>query len=136
LAEAPVDAVRMVIPATPSYLQVLRLVAAGLASRLSFTIDEIEDLKIAVDELSAYLTGAQGREGTLEISFEVEDAALRITGTGRFAPGDRVRTDLTEFSRMILDTVVDSATLELAGDVPTFTLVKSKRLADPQRTRE
>ena len=38
------ETVRMVIPATPSYLGVLRLVAAGLAARLSFTIDEIEDL--------------------------------------------------------------------------------------------
>ncbi len=126
----------MVIPATPSYLQVLRLVAAGLASRLAFTIDEIEDLKIAVDELSAYLTGAQGRDGTLEISFEVDGSAITITGTGRSAPGDRVRTDLTEFSKMILETVVDSATLELAGDVPTFTLVKSKQLADPLPTHE
>ncbi len=126
----------MVIPATPSYLQVLRLVAAGLASRLSFTIDEIEDLKIAVDELSAYLTGTQGREGSLEISFEVEGPAITITGTGSFVPGDRVRTDLTEFSKMILETVADSATLELAGDVPTFTLVKRKQLADSQPATE
>ena len=118
----------MVIPATPSYLQVLRLVAAGLASRLAFTIDEIEDLKIAVDELSAYLTGAQGREGSLEIEFEVEGSAIRIRGTGRFAPGDRIRTDLTEFSRMILDTVVDSATLEQTDGVPRFVLTKSKQL--------
>ena len=118
----------MVIPATPSYLQVLRLVAAGLASRLAFTIDEIEDLKIAVDELSAYLTGAQGREGSLEIEFEVEGSAIQIRGTGRFAAGDRIRTDLTEFSRMILDTVVDSATLEQTDGVPRFVLTKSKLL--------
>ncbi len=119
----------MVIPANPSHLQVLRLVAAGLAARLSFTIDEIEDLKIAVDELSAYLTGSQGRDGSIEISFQIEGTSITIRGTGRFAPGHGVRTDLTAFSKMILDTVVDSASLEQSDGVPTFTLVKSKQLA-------
>lgn len=124
--------VRMVVPATPSYLQVLRLVAAGLASRLAFTIDEIEDLKIAVDELSAYLTGSQGREGSIEIAFGVDGSSITITGTGRFEPGHRVRTELTDFSKMILETVVDSASLEQADGAPTFTLVKSKQLAQTQ----
>lgn len=118
----------MVVPATPSYLQVLRLVAAGLASRLAFTIDEIEDLKIAVDELSAYLTGSQGREGSIEIAFEVDASSISIKGIGRFEPGHRVRTDLTEFSKMILETVVDAASLDQTDGAPTFTLVKSKQL--------
>ena len=118
----------MVVPATPSYLQVLRLVAAGLASRLAFTIDEIEDLKIAVDEMSAYLTGSQGREGSMEIAFEVEGSAITIRGTGRFEAGHKVRTDLTDFSKMILETVVDSASLEHTDGHPTFTVVKSKQL--------
>jgi serine/threonine-protein kinase RsbW len=119
----------MVIPATPSYLQVLRLVAAGLASRLAFTIDEIEDLKIGVDELSAYLTGAQGREGSMEIAFRIEGSSITITGSGKFAPGDRIRTSLTDFSKMILETVADSANLSQENGVPTFTLTKSKQLA-------
>ncbi|MDQ3957255.1 MAG: hypothetical protein M3273_02915 [Actinomycetota bacterium] len=123
------ETVRIRIPASPSYIHVLRLVAAGLASRLGFTIDEIEDLKIAVDELSAYLTGAQGRDGTLSIAFAVSGTAITITGTGDVAPGERIRTDLTEFSRMILDTVVDSASLDQPDGVPTFTLTKSKQLA-------
>ena len=45
------DKISVQIPASPAYLQVVRLIAAGLASRLGFTIDEIEDLKIGVDEL-------------------------------------------------------------------------------------
>ena len=120
------DTIKLNIPASPAYLQVVRLIAAGLATRLRFTIDEIEDLKIAVDELSAYLTGAQGREGSLEISFSVHDDKLEISGAGKFAPGQKVRTDLTELSRMILHTVVDSASLEQADGTPVFQLVKSK----------
>jgi serine/threonine-protein kinase RsbW len=122
-----VDTVRIKIPAAPAYVQVVRLVAAGLASRLKFTIDDIEDLKIAVDEVCAYLTGAQGREGDLHILFTVTDDRIEIAGTGLLSPGQKIRTDLTEFSRMILDTVVDSATLDSTNGRPAFNLVKNKR---------
>jgi serine/threonine-protein kinase RsbW len=121
------DTVSIKIPASPEYLQVVRLIAAGLATRLGFTLDDIEDLKIAVDELSAYLTGAQGREGTLELTFAIEGARMEITGTGRFTPGIKVRTELTQFSKQILETVADEASLHQTDGVPTFTLTKAKR---------
>ena len=120
------DTVRVRIPASPVYLRVVRLIAADLASRLGFTIDEIEDLKIAVDELAAYMTGSQGREGTLSISFTVDEGEIRISGEGHFLPGSRVRTELTDFSRTILETVADTAKLEQLDGKPTFQLVKTK----------
>lgn len=121
------ETVSITIPASPAYIGVVRLVAAGLASRLGFTIDEIEDLKIAVDELSAYLTGAQGREGHLEISFSVGESRIEITGVGHLSPGQKVRTDLTEFSQMILSTVADEASLQQPDGTPTFNLVKTRK---------
>ena len=121
------ESVAITIPASPAYIAVVRLVAAGLASRLGFTIDEIEDLKIGVDELSAYLTGAQGRDGTLEIRFDIDGHRIAITGIGDLAPGQRVRTELTEFSQMILSTVADSAGLEQPDGTPTFSLVKTRK---------
>ena len=120
------DTVSVKIPASPIYLQGVRLVAAGLAARLKFTLDDIEDLKIAVDEMSAYFTGANGRDGTIEVTFTVQDDRLEITGAGSFSPGEKVRTELTEFSRMILETVADSASLQQMDGTPTFNLVKSK----------
>jgi serine/threonine-protein kinase RsbW len=120
------DTVRVRIPASPVYLRVVRLVVADLASRLGFTIDEIEDLKIAVDELAAYMTGSQGREGTLEIQFSVDEERIEISGKGHFLPGSRVRTELTDFSRTILETVADTASLEQQDGTPTFNVVKTK----------
>ena len=121
------DNISIQIPASPEYLNVVRLIASGLASRLKFTIDDIEDLKIAVDELSAYLTGAQGRDGRLDIVFEVHDDRIEIKGSGTFSAGTKVRTELTDLSRMILGSVVDEAALELADGTPTFKLSKAKR---------
>src|ERR1022692_2640669 len=44
------DQVTVSMPAEGAYLSVLRTATAGLAARLDFTLDEIEDLRIAVDE--------------------------------------------------------------------------------------
>ena len=120
------ETISIKIPASPEYLQVVRLVAAGLASRLSFTLEDIEDLKIAVDELSAYITGAHGRSGTLAVSFTLHADRIQIRGIGEYTESYEVRTDLTEFSRMILETVADSAELSASDGMPAFSLVKSK----------
>ena len=49
------DRVTIKMPADGAYLSVLRTATAGLAARLDFTLDEIEDLRIAVDEACAML---------------------------------------------------------------------------------
>ena len=49
------DAVEIRLPADSAYLSILRTATAGLAARLDFTLDEIEDLRIAVDEACAML---------------------------------------------------------------------------------
>ena len=99
--------------------------AAGLAARLGFTLDQIEDLKIAVDELTAYLLRPQ-RDGRLDIRFTVGDDQIHISGVGRFEHDQSIRTELTEMSRVILETVADSASLERMDGSPSFQLVKRK----------
>src|SRR5215469_3842257 len=47
------DQVTVRMPADGAYLSVLRTATAGLAARLDFTLDEIEDMRIAVDEACA-----------------------------------------------------------------------------------
>jgi len=67
------------MPAEGAYLSVLRTATAGLAARLDFTLDEIEDLRIAVDEACAMLL-SQAIPGTdLECDFELDTDAMTIT---------------------------------------------------------
>lgn len=121
------DTVSISIPASPEYVKIVRLVAAGLAVRLRFTIEDIDDLKIAVDELSSYLTGTQGRDGTIQVLFSVGEDRIEISGAGLFSPGQKVRSELTQFSQMILETVADEASLEQRNGSPTFRVVKNKK---------
>ncbi len=46
----PYDYIEIKVPAKAQYVGVARLAISGLASRLGFTYDEIEDLKIASSE--------------------------------------------------------------------------------------
>jgi len=73
------DHVTVTMPAEGAYLSVLRTATAGLAARLDFTLDEIEDLRIAVDEACAMLL-AQAIPGTsLECGFDLDSDQVTIT---------------------------------------------------------
>jgi serine/threonine-protein kinase RsbW len=66
------------LPAEGAYLSVLRTATAGLAARLDFTLDEIEDLRIAVDEACAMLL-TQAIPGTnLECDFDLDAEEMTI----------------------------------------------------------
>lgn len=82
------DVVEIRLPAESAYLSVLRTATAGLAARLDFTLDEIEDLRIAVDEACAILLDQALPAVTLHCSFELDTDAMRVsvsvpTTTGR-----------------------------------------------------
>jgi serine/threonine-protein kinase RsbW len=73
------DQVTVRMPADGAYLSVLRTATAGLAARLDFTLDEIEDLRIAVDEACAMLL-SQAIPGTsLECSFALGNDDMTIS---------------------------------------------------------
>jgi serine/threonine-protein kinase RsbW len=66
------DEVTVSLPAEGAYLSVLRMVTGGLAARLDFTIDEMEDLKIAVDEACAMLLSQAVPGGDIDVRFRLE----------------------------------------------------------------
>jgi hypothetical protein len=118
------EVVHLTMPATPNLLRVARLTAASLASRLGFSVDEIEDVKIAVDELCFALIGSKGRDGSLTIVYRRGDARLDIDGEGQFA--DAVDPAPSELSTQILAAVVDSHEVAREGNTLSFHLVKRR----------
>ena len=75
------DAVELRLPADGAYLSVLRTATAGLAARLDFTLDEIEDLRIAVDEACALLLPDAVPDAHLNCSFTLSPGSLAVTVT-------------------------------------------------------
>ena len=126
--------VRLVVPAAPEYLRLVRLTAAGLASRLGFTFDEVEDLRIAVDELCFHLLGeadhtastsAGGSDEARTMDLVYSAGPDFITITGRTGLSGAV-PEPSELSEQILDALVDEH--EVSGDdgMITFRLKKQR----------
>lgn len=50
MKEQPKDMIELTIPAKADFVGVVRLAVSGIASRMGFSYDDIEDLKVAVAE--------------------------------------------------------------------------------------
>ena len=126
------DEVRLLIPAEPGFLRLARLTAAAVASRMGFTFDEVEDLRIAVDELCYFLLGGRGPTGTITLTCTISGDGLAVRGNGDWSgdgtspPGAPPAADLPELSRRILESVVDEYTCDGAGTAPSFRLLKRR----------
>jgi hypothetical protein len=118
------DEVRLAVPARPEFLGLVRVTAAGLASRLGFTFDQVEDLRLAIDEISYGMTGSKGRDGVLEVLFLLSSEGLSVKGEGHFATSGQAQ--LSELSEVILNALVDEHSMSDGATGPRFVLVKRR----------
>ena len=137
------DVVVLVVPADGSYLAVLRTATAGLAARLQFTLDEIEDLRIAVDEACAMLlavavrggsggttgggSGAGGPAGSAELTceFEVTPTALSIS-VGVSVEGTPALPGNQSFSWQVLTALAGEVTADASPGRAVIRLMKRR----------
>ena len=75
---APDDHVELRVPASGAYLAVLRTATAGLAARLDFSIDDIEDLRIAVDEACALLLPLATPGSRIDCRFDLRPHQFQV----------------------------------------------------------
>jgi serine/threonine-protein kinase RsbW len=83
-ATTTAETVTLRLPADPAYLVLVRTTAAGLGARLDLTIDELEDLRLAVNEAGGLLVAEASPDAELTAEFTVSDAlTVRISATTR-----------------------------------------------------
>ncbi|MFE8703034.1 anti-sigma B factor RsbW [Cytobacillus sp. FJAT-54145] len=75
----PFDYIEMKVPAKPEYVGVIRLTLSGIASRMGFSYDEIEDLKIATSEACT---------NAVQHAYKINEIGEYIVGFGLFS--DRI----------------------------------------------
>ena len=120
--------VRLVVPASPEYLRLVRLTAAGMASRLGFTFDEVEDLRIAVDELCFHLLAEDdgpSTAGARTMDLVYSAAADSITITGRTGLSGAV-PEPSDLSEQILDALVNEHEVTSDNGMVIFRLKKQR----------
>jgi hypothetical protein len=111
----PVDGtIELTIPPDPRLLRLVRLVASGLASTAGFDVDELDDLRIAVDEaVTALLEGGNG--SNVPMRFEIQGGQVAMTASIKAADGDPLDADRLELSTQILAAVCDEHDLRVEG---------------------
>ena len=68
------------MPCKAEYVSVARLAASGIAYRMGFDIDTVEDIKVAVSEVCTRLIDVSGKSnGKYEILYEIGDDRLIVT---------------------------------------------------------
>ncbi|MCM3742269.1 anti-sigma B factor RsbW [Oceanobacillus luteolus] len=75
------DFIEMTIPSKADYIGVVRLSLSGIANRIGFSFEDIEDLKVAVSEaITNAVTHAYDEEdkGEITIGFGVYDDRLEV----------------------------------------------------------
>jgi len=108
--------VDLVFPWDPELLSLARLTASTVASRLDFTIENIEDVRLAVDELCTACADGAGPDSRVQLCFQHDGHTLRIECTVdhvvdlAHAPEEDLLAGMTagELSRRILGELVDT----------------------------
>jgi serine/threonine-protein kinase RsbW len=119
------DAVEIRLPADSAYLSVLRTATAGLAARLDFTLDEIEDLRIAVDEACAMLLPHAVETAQLTCRFELTPETLEVTVTLPTTRGQLPERDT--FSWTVLTALAGNVDTGLDDDRRVWIRLRKRR---------
>ena len=114
------DHVELTLPARPDLLVLARMTVGAVAARAEMAVDDIEDLRLAIDELC--LSAVGDREGgRLELRYDWDPEEMLVSCTFRPSDSDGIYQksvtddDLadtlgqlpTDLSERILDALVD-----------------------------
>jgi serine/threonine-protein kinase RsbW len=120
------DRIALSVPARGEYARTVRLTAAELASRVGMSIDDIDDVRIAVEESFALACEHAGEGGEVTFTYTLHDGAFEAeagvlgnacAGTGDEETGSR-------YARFILESVCDEFELKLEGEECYIRLLK------------
>ncbi len=123
--------VELRLPADSAYASVLRTTTAGLAARLDFTIDDIEDLRIAVGEANAMVLEHADEGSDLVCTFRLAPGSLVVAVT--VTTVDPREPDLDSFAWQVLSTLASSADIATADGRLTVSMTMTSSAAPPTR---
>jgi hypothetical protein len=130
------DEIELEIPARAELLQLVRLTAGVVAARAGLGLDDIEDLRLGVEELCLSLLGPTGdAPGRLALRYAWDDEVVAITCTlvteAPPRPQGPVGGLAQELSSQILDALVDEHGTSPVGATPQAWLKMRRHRSPP-----
>jgi serine/threonine-protein kinase RsbW len=117
------DRVAIRVPADGAYVATLRLATASLAARCDLTVDDIEDLRLAVDEACSLLLALAAPGRTLEAEFVLTPGQLRVAASIEAVDGADI--DRGGFAWTVLGALASG--VEIANQAGRLTISVTKR---------
>jgi serine/threonine-protein kinase RsbW len=118
------------LPAESAYVAVLRMATAGIAARLDFTLDDIEDLRMAVGEACAMVLAAAQPGGTLMAQYFLDDGRIEVRVSADVAAS--TEPDTSSFAWQVLtSTAADVRAESVAGRLTISLSVTSSTSSAP-----
>lgn len=102
--EAPVI---LCVPNDPSFLRIVRLVVASIASDLGFDFDEVEDLRIAADELVNLVMSASVPHSSIRVEIFLESHRMLLRASGSVS-NQAAAQELDPLAAQIVSALVES----------------------------
>lgn len=72
------DRITLTVPATGEYAKTVRMTAAALVSRMDFTYDEVEDVRMAAEEAFVYAIDTLPEGADVSFEFLVGEDSIEI----------------------------------------------------------
>lgn len=119
----PGERAALKVPARSAYLGLVRTVVASVAAAADFSVDDIEDLRMAADEAAALLMSGAHPDAVLQVTIDVQDGGLAVTVT---APSSGVVISTDSFAWTVLSTLADTAEHSTQGDKTTIAVTKRR----------
>jgi serine/threonine-protein kinase RsbW len=113
----------------PEYLRLVRMVCADAGARAGFDYEEIDDLKLAVTELSSLLMTGDGNRVSLEFVCGASELSVEGHLWGLASPAE-------ELSQTLVAVLVDEHEFTRRATESSFRLRKSARAVEPQGVEE
>src|SRR3974390_1251587 len=81
------DHIELEVPARAEFLSLARLVVGAASSAMDATLDTVEDIQLAVDEICLALLAPQPPgDAVVRVVIDVDDVALRVSARLRTPP--------------------------------------------------
>jgi serine/threonine-protein kinase RsbW len=110
-----VPEIELTIPAQAEFVGIARLAMLGVASRMPFSFDEVEDLRLAVGEacaLSIERLNGRAAGDTLTLSYRIEPAALAVEVRSPLTPSPAEATETGPLADVLIRVLMDEVTTE------------------------
>ncbi|MBV9849408.1 MAG: ATP-binding protein [Armatimonadetes bacterium] len=132
------DTIELAIPCRPEFVGIARLAVLGIASRMPFSYDEVEDVRLAVGEACSHaVERAGGASAVIRITSVIDPGALMITVADDVPAGaasgprseeaqllEEVGVDQQGLGALLMEILVDDVKIEAGPAGTTVRLTK------------